>query len=722
MLREQLPNLLRLYVNPHVAQACYYLTRYISEAWSGLVEADDYQVFLANSVEEALSGAIKLARYAANAEGAPGTGLIVDENGRFDHFAYTELAGHGRLEFIPGIEVTLDASALARRLADSKSPVGFVVVPHALLALDESRVAALSAAGTAAPHPLLIVCTDQQQLTAGGRGSCRAASGELPADGSAGASPSHQQPAQRAPDIVIFDESFVNGEVPFGAFAATKRLFRHWNKRGMTTFHSTTYQPNTISTLHLMNCLRAAAPDFIVRHQTALRRIEDDPKYRFATFRDLYSRSLARLTRAVGMDNAVVRAAGHYVSVSGKQIFDGVAGVACSIRGHNPPSYVDEIRQPGDLESWREELTERLAALTGLAHMVPAVSGASAVEHALKLALASQFPRDCVLALCGGFGGKTLFALTGTWKSSLRAGLAPLYPNVVYVDPFADDAVAALQVAFREHSIGVVQIELIQGVGGVRAIPAGVLQHLAELRRKSDFLLFVDEIQTAMFRTGPFVRSQEVGIQPDLLTIGKGTSDMMFPFAMTLYSDAIQQRLDQRDCPLPEAIQARFSYQTGIHTVLNTLRRANADNIPERVRQRSALFARLLAEELGDCPLVRDVRCFGLLIGIELDARRRPQRWLKKLIYQLYLLAMLDHEKFPLLVGFCQYEPNVLKLTPPLSVTEDEVHGICETISSVLYRPLSRVALSGLMQMSLQPRLKWLPTRSSYEMNQEKKS
>ena len=127
----------------------------------------------------------------------------------------------------------------------------------------------------------------------------------------------------------------------------------------------------------------------------------------------------------------------------------------------------------------------------------------------------------------------------------------------------------------------------------------------------------------------------------------------------------------------------------------------------------------MLTAELGDCPLVRDIRCFGLLIGIELDADRRPHRWLKKLIYQLYLLAMLNHQTFPLLVGFCQYEPNVLKLTPPLSVTEDEVRSICATISSVLHRPLSRIAMSAWMQTSVRPRLEWLRTRFSQE---EKKS
>src|SRR5262249_28348076 len=137
-------------------------------------------------------------------------------------------------------------------------------------------------------------------------------------------------------------------------------------------------------------------------------RIAADPR---DTFRLLYSPSLARMIRTAGFDGDV-RAAGDSVIVDGKPIFDAVSGVACSVRGHNPPSYVAELAAlPDDCE---REVADRLRELTGLPCMVPAVSGATAVENALKLALAAQFPRRHVLALKSGFGGKTLLALTGT--------------------------------------------------------------------------------------------------------------------------------------------------------------------------------------------------------------------------------------------------------------------------------------------------------------------
>lgn len=715
MIREQIPNLFRLNLNPYVTQACYCLTQYVAESVPGSSAADKSQVFLANSGEEALSGAVKLARYVANVEGRPSLGVLIDEENRFEHFAGTELAGTelagwGCLEFIPGLKVFRDSFAAASFLAEEPSRTGFLVVPHSLLgSTDGPLLDWISADGEVGQRPLVIAYTDRKQLadcaefvktqSTSTRTQLRPDNGQSPLEPPYACSIDWGPDNKAAPDIVLFNESFVNHEVPFGAFVAGQRLFQHWNQRGMSTFHSTTYQPNTVSTLHFLNCLCRDDPEFVERHQQQLNRIEHDPEFRYQTFANLISRPLAKLTKRVGFAGVKVQAAGHYVTVPGmKPIFDGVAGVACSIRGHNPPTYVEELDNGESIESCRDELSERLHSLTGLPQMTPAVSGASAVEQALKLSLAASFPRDYVLALRGGFGGKTLFALTGTWKPALRAGLAPLYSNVVFVDPFAEDAVDAIRLAFADYPIGVAQLELIQGVGGVRAIPNDVLECLSEQRACHECLLFVDEVQTGMFRTGPFARSTDVGIQPDLMTVGKSTSDMMFPFAMTLYSDAVRNALEERDCSIPEVATAGYGYETGFRTVLNTLRRVEQEQLTDQVRRRSEQFALRLGQQLQDCRLVKDVRCFGLLIGIELDAERGLQRWMKKLVYQLYLLAMLQHPTFPLLMGFCQYEHNVLKFTPPLTITDDEVQQACQTISDVLRRSLSSVAMSGAVQ------------------------
>jgi acetylornithine/succinyldiaminopimelate/putrescine aminotransferase len=650
--RRQTPNFFRLYLNPHVAQTCFCLNQLVQENFNHGRAEPAYQSFLANSFEEALSGAIKLARFAANEEGRPSAGLVLDPAGRLPHFAATTLADGESLTFIPDLDVISNGASIPNRR------YGFVVLCGD--ALDETRHARILK-----DAPILLACLTASQQPASGQ--------------------------SRLPDIVVFDGSFVRGQVPFGAFAARRSLYALWNRRGYTTFHSTTFQPNAISSLHFMKCLHADNPKFHAAHAKSLERIATDARHCKHLLQRLYNPSLCKTIATLGMDTFDVQARGHYVTVGEQRIFDGVSGIACSVRGHNPPRYADEIRALGDVGDYHTAAQERLARLTGLEHMLPAVSGASAVENALRLGLIAQHPRPYVLALQGGFGGKTLFALTGTARRHYKTGLDPLYPHVLYVDPFAPNAIAELDAAFENYPIGVVQLELVQGVGGVRAIPEEVVRFLDAEKRKRGYLLFVDEVQTGMYRTGPFVRSAGVGITPDLLTIGKGASDMMFPFSATLYSAAIRERVEKSAPGLLESLRKKNDLEFGYKTLINVLDRAGEMDLPSLVAESGAEFVKLLQEELADCSTVREVRGFGLLIAIELNIERGPRRWLKKQAHSLYLLDMLRDPTFPVLVGFCQYEPHVLKLTPPLSTSSEEVRAVCGTIARSLRRPMYRL-------------------------------
>jgi acetylornithine/succinyldiaminopimelate/putrescine aminotransferase len=676
IIREQIPNFLRLYLNPYVAQTCLCLSRYVQETWHpGTSPPPPFQSFLANSFDEALSGAIKLARFSADAEGRPKAGLVIDPAGRLGPCASVAVDGLGTIEFIPDLVVVRPDDPNILDLVKARERFGFVVLfpapGHEFLA---NLLA--SEAVDAKPAPLVITCVDRAGLAL-----CR---GE----------PSGPWGRLR-PDIAIFDESLVHRHVPFGAFTARKSLYDYWNRPRYATFHSTTFQPNTVSSLHFLKCLEEDDPEFFARLSPQLERVAREPAYCKFLFGRLYNQALVRATSAVGWDVAEVRAGGHYVTVNGRKIFDGVAGVACSVRGHNPPDYRTEIERLDGLADYHRAAAERLEKLTGLGNLVPAVSGASAVENALRLGLVAQFPRNYVLAFRGGFGGKTLLALTGTANRSYKTGLDPLYGNVCYVDPFAPTAVADLETALDRYPVGVVQLELVQAVGGVRAVPENVIRYLDSHKLRRDYLLFVDEVQTGMYRTGPFLRSQELGIQPDLLTLGKGTSDMMFPFSGTLYSDRVRRRLEARQPGLPDDLRRRFDYEFGYKTLINVLDRAAEANVSDQVREMGELFARLLGEGLASCRAVRDVRVFGLLIGIELDTRGWPRKWFRKQAGSLYVLNLLRHQPFPVFVGYCQYEPHVLKFTPPLSITREEVKWVCETITAVLRRPFYQL-LPGL--------------------------
>ena len=323
--------------------------------------------------------------------------------------------------------------------------------------------------------PLVMICVDRENLAALRRGSYRFL-------------------LELKPDIVVFDESFVDRAVPFSAFTARKTLYNLWNRPGKTTFHSTTFQPNTVSTLHFIRCLEKADPEFHDSLAGDLNKIEADLNVRHDLFRQLYSPSLARLIRTTGFDTADIRAEGDFIVLNGQRIFDAVSGVACSVRGHNPHAYTKEMKALGKLADCQAEVKARLRALTGLEHVLPAVSGATAVENALKIALVAQFPKRHVLALKAGFGGKTLMALTGTANPSYKTHIDPLFADVLYIDPFAADAEAQIEAAARAP-VAVVQVELIQAVGGVRRIPEKVIRYLETRRPHWGYLLLMDEVQ-----------------------------------------------------------------------------------------------------------------------------------------------------------------------------------------------------------------------------------
>lgn len=686
IVRLKIPNLLRLYLNPFVAQTCVSLNAMVHALWPETESHGAYPSFLANSGEEALSGAIKLARYTQHqrAAGKPSSAdilkhstrvVLVDDGDWFDDFAWTALDGHVsdqsrnplRVEFIPNV-VTLTTSEFVAFCELQETFTGIVVLsPTATRGHTGSKAQSLVMRTAiwkilASDSGVLITCMNTERFLAG----------------------SQIDEAALVPDIVVFDETFTMRQVPFGAFAARPDLYAQWTAKGMSTFHSTTYQPNTISTMHFLKCLDELSPGFFGQLQPLLQPIPVNHELLRRTFRDLFNPALMRLISAVGFDGEDVTASGHYVRVDQKRYFDGIGGVACSLRGHNPDSWISEIEALNSITDVRSEVARRLHSLTGLRHHVPAVSGGSAVEHALKLGLLAQFPKTFIVALKGGFGGKTLLALSGTSKPSYKKGLDPLYPDVLYVDPFAPDAIEQLSRIVKTVPVAVIQLELIQGVGGVREIPRTLLEYLQVARRETGVLLFVDEIQTGMFRTGPFVRSSELSIAPDLLTIGKGTSDMMFPFAMTLYSDRVNYLLNSRNAALPSRLHERYGYEIGYRSVLNTMQRKDADDIRANVIATGHLFRDVLQQALAGIGIVKEVRSFGLLIGIELDLHRTMLQRLGVNAVQLYLLRMMQHRGFPLLMGFCQYEPNILKFTPPLTTSKDEVGKITQTIADAL--------------------------------------
>lgn len=665
LIEQSTPNLLRLYLNPWAACACVAFDHFARPHLQCEVETD-VASFFANSTEEAICGAIKLARFHVNGKEPSvrsGQTIIVDPGNRLPHFGYSRRTDGSTTQHVPGIVRCTPASLPAALRAHPQA--GIVVFVDDL---QQDSVARR-------------LCADEDVMTIGVLDSL--------------SFPTIREADDRF-DIVVYDESVVCHETAFAAFCTPQPLLAAWWSGPMSMFHSTTFQPNAITTRHFVRCLRQTDPVAAELLQPQFQQILSSPAARHDVYQRLYSPSLSRLIRTTEFDLDEPTASGHDITIGDRRIFDGVAGVACSLRGHNPPELCFEVEsriaQSADLYA---DLNAALQRLSGLPHFVPAVSGGSAVEQALMLGLLAQPRRPHVIALKGGFGGKTLGALTGTSKSQYKTHLEPLYEHVTYVDPFSETAVADLEQTLQQHPVGVLQMELIQGVGGVRPIPDDVIAAVGRLHAAGTFLLFVDEVQTGMFRTGPFLRSADVGLQPDLVTLGKGASDMMFPIGLTLFNDRVREGLaDCSDDPVAY-FRRRYFQPESAAALLNSLERAERDGWEQQVREQGQMLARELNQLTQACRQVGDVRVFGMLIGIELNRQTLVYRLLGRSTARLYSLAMLIHRQ-PLLMGFCQYEPHVFKLTPGLLMSAADIRRIGTTIRESLRRWPVAVLWQGL--------------------------
>ena len=312
------------------------------------------------------------------------------------------------------------------------------------------------------------------------------------------------------------------------------------------------------------------------------------------------------------------------------------------------------------------ELATKLIELAGApqgSHVYFGNSGAEANEAALKMAklygatLQTDDARPYrILALTHGFHGRTMGALSATWKPAIRTPFEPLVPNIEFVE--AND-LGAMGAAFATDDgkgpVAAVIMELIQGEAGVLPLDAEYIRGVRALCDEHNALMIVDEVQTGMGRTGAwfaFQRDDLGGITPDIVTFAKGVAGG-FPMGGMI--------------SFGEELSALFSPGTHGSTFAGNPLGAAAALATISVIEREGLVAQ--ANERGeqlrtgimatDNPLFASVRGRGLLNAIVLT---RP-------CAHAAVGWALDHG---LIIN--APSPTVLRLAPPLIASEQDIN------------------------------------------------
>lgn len=215
------------------------------------------------------------------------------------------------------------------------------------------------------------------------------------------------------------------------------------------------------------------------------------------------------------------------IDSNGRSYLDFISGVGVVALGHAHAKLAAAIADQAKTlihtsnlfyHPLQAELSETLAGLTGLDRAFFCNSGTEAVEACLKFSRRFwKGSRTKYVAFTHSFHGRTMGSLSVTWDEHYRAPFAPLIPNVVFVD--ANDP-AALIAAVDESTAAVI-VEPIQGEGGVRPISRAMADAISAACQKTGALLIADEIQCGCGRTGTFTYSEQLGLKPDLMALGK---------------------------------------------------------------------------------------------------------------------------------------------------------------------------------------------------------
>lgn len=336
---------------------------------------------------------------------------------------------------------------------------------------------------------------------------------------------------------------------------------------------------------------------------------------------------------------------------AGNEYIDCGASFGVGNLGHCNPAIVeavaDQARQlihigPSFGTTAKAAFIERLLSVAprNLERVFLSNSGSEAVEAAIKFARAAT-GRKGIVAAMRGFHGRTMGALSGTWRREFREPFEPLVPGFEHV-PFND--VEALEKAVTSETAAVL-LEVVQGEGGVHVASPEYLPAAREACDRAGALLILDEVQTGMGRTGRLFAVERWGVEPDLLTLAKSLAGGV-PIGATLATAGVERTF--KGSHVSTFGGNPLACAAGTAAIEYTLR--------ERLWERAERLGTTALETLRalDAPSIREVRGIGLMIGIEMRGKAAP------------VLQALQEEGVLAIGG----GSSVVRLLPPLVIPE----------------------------------------------------
>jgi ornithine--oxo-acid transaminase len=359
--------------------------------------------------------------------------------------------------------------------------------------------------------------------------------------------------------------------------------------------------------------------------------------------------------------------------VDGRRYLDFLAGYSALNFGHRHPDIVAAAKAQLD----RLTLTGRafhhdqfglfcreLAELTGTEMVLPANSGAEAVESALKIARKWAYQVKGVpdgaaeiVVAAGNFHGRTTTIISFSTDSDARNEFGPFTPGFKVV-PYGD--IDALRSAITEHSAAVL-LEPIQGEAGVVVPPKGYLAEVRQLCDDNNTLFIADEIQSGLARTGPTLALDHEGIRADLYTLGKALGGGIMPVS------AVIGRADVLGVLKPGEHGSTFGGNPLACAIGRAVVRLLASG---EFQERSRELGAYLHSRLGELDSAAEVRGRGLWASVQIAEGHPTGRQVSEALAERGVL--------------CKEYQTTLRVAPPLVITREEIDFGIDAIAEVL--------------------------------------
>lgn len=373
-------------------------------------------------------------------------------------------------------------------------------------------------------------------------------------------------------------------------------------------------------------------------------------------------------------DITIARGEGVYlIADNGKKYLDFAAGIAVNSLGHCHPHLVEALGKQVK-ELWHcsnlyrhkslEQLADRLVKHSFADTVFMTNSGAEAVECGIKMVRRFHFhagrPRPRIITVEGGFHGRTLACISAGKSPKAIEGYEPLLDGF---DQVAFGDLEALRAAITPETGGIL-LEPVQGEGGIRVQDPLYLQNVRKLAHENGLLLFLDEVQCGMGRTGSLFAYEQYGIMPDICSVAKGIGSG-FPVGTCLATAHAASGMTKG------SHGGTYGGNPLATTVANAVLDILLQNgFMEEVGRTGALFKSELKKLASDFPeQIDEVRGLGLMLGIRMKS---PTRTLVAKLRENGLLTVASSSD------------NVIRFTPPLIITEKHV----EEATTILRRIL----------------------------------